>query len=203
MSQLICLNKPFNVLTQFRDSQNRDCLANYVHYKNFYPAGRLDYDSEGLILLTNNGKLQHYISHPNNKMPKIYWVQVEGQVADKDLEPLRSGIELNDGPTQKAQARIITEPTLWERYPPIRFRKNLPTSWLEITLKEGRNRQVRRMTAAIGFPTLRLIRYAIGPWQLEGMKPGEWRLCEIPSDVLSAVNNASNKVQKKRRYQAP
>ena len=200
MLQLICLNKPFNVLAQFTDSQGRNCLANYVHYKNFYPAGRLDYDSEGLILLTNNGKLQHHISHPHNKMPKIYWVQVEGQVTDEDLEPLRSGIELNDGPTQKAQARIITAPDVWERHPPIRFRKNLPTSWLEITLKEGRNRQVRRMTAAIGFPTLRLIRYAIGPWRLEGMKPGEWCLGEIPGDVLSAINKAPNKVRQKRKH---
>lgn len=199
MSKIICLNKPFNVLTQFTDTQGRSTLADYLRHKNFYPAGRLDYDSEGLLLLTDNGQVQHHISHPHNKMPKTYWVQVEGVITDKDLAPLRSGMLLKDGPTQKAQARIMAEPAIWQRHPPIRFRKNLPTSWLEITLKEGRNRQVRRMTAALGFPTLRLIRCAIGPWRLDGLQPGDWRFAEIPAELLNVLEKAPRAPRQKRK----
>lgn len=199
MPKIICFNKPFNVLTQFTDAEGRSTLANYLHHKNVYPAGRLDYDSEGLLLLTDSGPLQHLISHPHNKMPKTYWVQVEGVITDQDLAPLRSGVVLNDGLTQKALARTMEAPSLWERHPPIRHRKNQPTSWLEITIKEGRNRQVRRMTAAIGFPTLRLIRYAIGPWQLNGLQPGEWHFAEIPEVVLRDLEKPSRPAPQKRK----
>ncbi len=180
MPQLICLNKPFQVLSQFTDKEGRACLSDYVHYKNFYPAGRLDYDSEGLLLLTNDGKLQHQISSPHNKMKKKYWVQIEGIPEDAQLHPLRRGIELKDGMTKPAGVKLLAEPKVWDRHPAVRFRKDKPTSWLEITLTEGRNRQVRRMTAAIGYPTLRLIRHSIGPWQLNTLKQGEWTLLNTP-----------------------
>ncbi len=176
MSRLIVLNKPFNVLCQFRDKEGRPTLADYVTIKDIYPAGRLDRDSEGLVLLTDDGALQHRISHPSSKLWKTYWVQVEGSCNDHDLIPLRQGIELKDGITLPASVKLITEPqSLWPRHPPIRERRHIPTSWLEITIHEGRNRQIRRMTAAIGFPTLRLIRFAIGNTTLDGLLPGEWK----------------------------
>ncbi|MGB6008855.1 pseudouridine synthase [Castellaniella sp.] len=176
--RLLVLNKPFGVLTQFSDDQGRATLKDFVDVPDVYPAGRLDRDSEGLLLLTNDGRLQARIADPRYKMAKTYWVQVEGQPTDDQLQRLRTGVVLKDGPTLPAQARRLAEPSLWPRDPPVRFRKSIPTAWLEITIHEGRNRQVRRMTAAVGLPTLRLVRTAIGPWELEGLQPGAWREVE-------------------------
>lgn len=173
MSKIILLNKPFHVLSQFTDDQGRETLANYIKEPNVYPAGRLDYDSEGLLLLTDDGAIQHQISHPSKKMSKTYWVQVEGKPTAEQLQPLKSGLQLQDGPCKPAQVSVISPPATWPRNPPIRSRKEDKTSWLEITIQEGRNRQVRRMTAAVGFPTLRLIRVQIGPWKLDKLLPGE------------------------------
>jgi 23S rRNA pseudouridine2457 synthase len=180
MSQLLLFNKPFGVLSQFsRTDTGNPVLADYIDVPDLYPAGRLDKDSEGLLLLTNDGKLQHCISHPRHKMVKTYWAQVEGIPTAAALETLISGVELKDGITAPAEVKCIPEPTIWSRTPPIRYRAAIPTSWLELKITEGRNRQVRRMTAAVGFPTLRLIRYAVGNWTLEDLAPGEWRLIEI------------------------
>ncbi|MCR8921825.1 pseudouridine synthase [Dasania sp. GY-MA-18] len=180
MSKLILFNKPFNVLSQFTDDAGRDTLKRYLpNIKDCYPAGRLDYDSEGLLLLTDNGTLQHRISHPAHKLAKTYWVQVEGQPRDEDLKPLQQGILLSDGPCLPAQVSRIAEPQLWPRNPPVRQRQHIPTAWLEITITEGRNRQVRRMTAAAGFPTLRLVRVRIGSWNLDGINPGQYQELQV------------------------
>jgi len=174
---LILFNKPFRVLSQFRDRQGRATLGDYITQPGVYPAGRLDYDSEGLMLLTDDGQLQARISQPRAKLPKTYRTQVEGTPSDAQLARLVAGVELRDGPARAVSARRIPAPDdLWDRDPPIRYRANIPDSWIEVVIDEGRNRQVRRMTAAVGLPTLRLIRYAVGQWTLEGLAPGEWRI---------------------------
>lgn len=177
--QLILFNKPFQVLCQFTDAEGRATLADYLTIPDVYPAGRLDYDSEGLLLLTDDGKLQQRIADPRHKLPKTYWVQVEGVPGKEALTQLRKGVQLKDGLTRPAQVEMIVPPPVWERTPPIRFRKNVPESWLRLTITEGRNRQVRRMTAAVGLPTLRLIRVRIGPWELGDLQPGSWRAVKI------------------------
>jgi 23S rRNA pseudouridine2457 synthase len=181
---LIALNKPFGVISKFSPAPGKRTLADYVPVKNVYPAGRLDTDSEGLLLLTDDGALQARIANPRHKLAKVYWAQVEGEPTDAALDELRAGVDLGDFVTQPAGARRIGEPAgLWPRDPPIRYRAKIPTSWLELTLREGKNRQVRRMTARVGFPTLRLVRARIGNVGLEGLQPGEWR--EIEAENLS------------------
>jgi len=173
---LILLNKPYQVLCQFTDPDGRATLADYVESPGVYPAGRLDFDSEGLLILTDDGRLQARISQPVSKIQKCYWAQIEGSASDEQIKALVDGIKLKDGLAQAVAAqRIEPPPMLWDRNPPIRVRKTVTDSWIEITLAEGRNRQVRRMTAAVGLPTLRLIRYAVGPWTLGGLAPGETR----------------------------
>lgn len=173
---VILLNKPFRVLCQFTDSEGRATLADYVSQPDVYPAGRLDYDSEGLVVLTDKGDLQARISHPRFGMAKTYWAQVEGIPNEDAIQHLCAGVEIGGHKTKRAGARLIAEPEgLWPRDPPIRYRASVPTSWLEVTLKEGKNRQVRRMTAAVGHPTLRLVRASIGQWELDRLAPGEWR----------------------------
>lgn len=176
--RLLLLNKPFDVLTQFNDEQGRATLKDFVQVAGVYPAGRLDRDSEGLLLLTNDGGLQARIADPKHKLAKTYWVQVEGEPSAAQLQQLCDGVQLNDGPTLPAQARLLETPELWPRNPPVRVRKTIPTAWLELVIREGRNRQVRRMTAAVGLPTLRLVRVRIGPWSLDGLQPGEWKEVE-------------------------
>ncbi|MET0986717.1 MAG: pseudouridine synthase [Steroidobacteraceae bacterium] len=177
MSSLLLLNKPFQVLTQFTSKEGHTTLADVVKAPGLYPAGRLDHDSEGLVLLTDDGTLQARLSHPKWKVDKTYYAQVENIPDAEALQRLRAGVVLNDGPTQPADAELIDAPEwLWPREPPIRFRKAIPTQWLALTIREGRNRQVRRMTAAVGHPTLRLIRWRVGPWTLQGLKPGESRV---------------------------
>lgn len=174
---VVLLNKPYGVLCQFsRDGSTRLTLADYLDVPDVYPAGRLDADSEGLVVLTSDGIVQARITAPRAKLPKVYWVQVEGERRPGAMAALRAGIVLADGPTRPARVQWIEEPhDLWPRIPPIRSRRAIPTHWLAITLTEGRNRQVRRMTAAVGLPTLRLVRAAVGPWHLGGLKPGAWR----------------------------
>ncbi|MGP1353016.1 MAG: pseudouridine synthase [Parasphingopyxis sp.] len=178
MARLILFNKPYGVLSQFTDRGTetaRATLSDYVDVPRVYPAGRLDRDSEGLLLLTDDGKLQARIADPKHKMAKTYLVQVEGEPDEASLERLQKGVRLKDGVTRPAEAERIAEPDLWPRDPPIRVRKTVPDSWLRLTIREGRNRQVRRMTAAVGFPTLRLVRWRVGDWTVDGIPPGEWR----------------------------
>ena len=176
---LVLFNKPYNVLSQFTDrgtaGSTRQTLSDFIDVAGVYPAGRLDLDSEGLLLLTDDGRLQARIADPKFKMPKTYLVQVEGDAAQNALDALRRGVELKDGPTLPAEVERIPDPQMWPRDPPIRVRKSIPDCWIKLTIFEGRNRQVRRMTAAIGHPTLRLIRWSIGEWSLDGNRPGEWR----------------------------
>ena len=186
---LLAFNKPFNVVCQFRPHDGDETLANYLEQKDVYPAGRLDKDSEGLLLLTDNGELQHQISQPDHKMAKGYWVQVEGIPDESALAQLRKGVQLRDGMTKPAEVKIMDAPPVWERHPPIRERKTIPTCWLDITITEGRNRQVRRMTAAIGFPTLRLIRYRIGSWYLNNLLPGEYEERKIPDAIKHKIQS--------------
>ncbi len=175
MSTLILLNKPYQVLCQFTDSEGRATLADHIDEPDIYPAGRLDYDSEGLVALTSDGQLQARIADPKFKLSKTYWVQVEGEFTEAELEQLRRGIELKDGKTLPATATRIEDPEIWPRIPPIRHRESQKTSWIELTIREGRNRQVRRMTAALNHPTLRLIRVRIGDWHIGKLQPGEYR----------------------------
>jgi 23S rRNA pseudouridine2457 synthase len=194
-SRLICFNKPYGVLSQFTPEGRWRGLKDFIAIPDVYVAGRLDADSEGLLLLTNDGKLQARIADPRFKMEKTYWVQVEGLPDEAALETLRQGVQLNDGPTRPARARLMAPPpVLWEREPPVRVRQSIPTAWIELGIREGRNRQVRRMTAAVGFPTLRLIRAAIGPYTLDGLAPGSWRKTEearpaIPASRWQAGNS--------------
>ena len=189
MARMILFNKPYGVLCQFTDvgpalnsaSSPRLTLSAYIDVPGVYPAGRLDRDSEGLIILTDDGQLQGRIADPRFKMPKTYLVQVEGMVTDARLAQLRQGLRLKDGPTRPAEVERIEDPDLWPRDPPVRFRKTVPDCWLKLTIREGRNRQVRRMTAAVGHPTLRLVRWAIGDWALDGLPSGEWRNAEAAS----------------------
>jgi 23S rRNA pseudouridine2457 synthase len=177
MPRIILFNKPYGVICQFTPADGHPSLQDFIPFPGFYPAGRLDADSEGLVLLTDNGKLQNKICSPKFKLPKTYWVQVEGKPDDDALNAMRRGIVLNGFKTKSAQVSLMNEPSfLWDRKPPIRFRRNIPTTWLSLILKEGKNRQIRRMTAAVFFPTLRLIRYAIGLHTLKGIAPGEWRM---------------------------
>jgi 23S rRNA pseudouridine2457 synthase len=183
MARLILFNKPYGVLPQFTDKGSpspRPTLSAFIDVPGVYPAGRLDMDSEGLLLLTDDGRLQARIADPKFKTPKTYLVQVEGTPDDASLEALRRGIRLKDGPTLPAQVERIDDPALWPRDPPVRFRKTVPDCWLKLTIREGRNRQVRRMTAAVGLPTLRLVRWAIGEWTIEGIAPGKWREAQGP-----------------------
>lgn len=182
MALLILFNKPYGVLSQFTDRSaqpDRRTLADFIDRPGVYPAGRLDQDSEGLLLLCDYGKLQARIADPRFKTPKTYLAQVEGAPDEHSLDRLRQGVRLKDGPTRPAEAELVTSPDLWPRDPPIRVRKNIPDTWLKLTIREGRNRQVRRMTAAVGYPTLRLVRWSIGDWTLDGLAPGEWRSIAI------------------------
>ncbi len=183
MARLILFNKPYLVLCQFTDPEGRPTLADYIPVPDVYPAGRLDYDSEGLVLLTDAGWLQSQIADPRHKLAKTYWVQVEGTPTEEALRQLRRGVLLKDGLTRPAQVAVMAEPQLWPRVPPIRERKASPTAWLELTITEGRNRQVRRMTAAVGLPTLRLVRWAVGPWRLDALPPGEWREISVSKNI--------------------
>lgn len=184
-------------MCQFTDEKSRSTLADYIRVPGVYAAGRLDYDSEGLVVLTDNGRLQALISQPKFKMTKIYWVQVEGRVSPAAIQQLRDGVLLNDGPTLPAQVELMAEPKIWPRDPPIRVRLSIPTSWLQIGIKEGRNRQIRRMTAAVGHPTLRLVRYAVGDWNLDGLLPGQYR--ELETEGAGAPELARPYTRQKKR----
>lgn len=183
MPRLILLNKPYGVLCQFTAEAGHRSLKEFVDVPHVYPAGRLDTDSEGLVVLTDDGALQAKIAEPRHKLDKEYWVQVEGQPGQDALRALQRGVTLRDGPTLPAEAERMAEPELWPRDPPIRYRAAIPTAWLRLTIREGRNRQVRRMTAAVGLPCLRLVRWRVGAWTVEGLAPGEWREVEAPLDA--------------------
>jgi len=195
MSELILFNKPYGVLSQFTDREaGRSTLADYIDLPHVKPAGRLDFDSEGLLLLTDDGSLQARIADPRHRMAKVYWAQVEGIPDAAALACLCRGVMLKDGPTRPAKARLMDEPEgLWPRDPPIRFRAKIPTTWLQLTLSEGRNRQVRRMTASVGHPTLRLIRYGVGPWTLEGLAPGMSQIVQIDKEALMVSTTRSSR----------
>lgn len=201
---LVLFNKPFNVLCQFTDSEDRNTLADFIDIKEIYPAGRLDRDSEGLVLLTDSGSLQHRISDPRHKLPKTYWVQVEGQPEQDAVQQLCQGVMLKDGKTAPAKARLIEEPQLWPRNPPIRHRAKIPTRWLELTIHEGRNRQIRRMTAAIGHPTLRLVRVSVGPWSLSSLATGEHCEAKIPDEWRKMrAHDMDTQSDGRRRHRTP
>ena len=191
MSRLILFNKPYGVVCQFTSEAGHASLADFVAVPRVYPAGRLDTDSEGLVLLTDDGKLQTAISDPRHKLEKRYWVQVEGEPRREALEALRRGVPLRDGPTLPARVHAIPAPRVWERDPPIRARKAIPTAWLDIGLTEGRNRQVRRMTAHVGLPTLRLVRFRVGTWDLGTLAPGQW--VEVPAPSAAALRANAGK----------
>ena len=186
MAKIVLFNKPYGVLSQFRSEAGQATLAQYISIPAVYPAGRLDKESEGLLLLTDDGQLQHQISDPRHKAEKVYWVQVEGIPSEQALQQLQAGVMLKDGMTRPARVKRLDEPSLWPRDPPVRYRANIPTSWLELVISEGRNRQVRRMTAAVGYPTLRLIRYQIGNWTLQDIPPGEWKVIEVADTMPSS-----------------
>ena len=179
VAKLLLFNKPYQVLSQFTDNSGKSTLADFIDIKSVYPAGRLDFDSEGLLLLTDDGRMQAQISHPKYKLSKTYWAQVEGNATQQHCDALCSGVTLKDAPASAISCRLIPEPSLWPRNPPIRVRKTIPDSWLEIVIAEGRNRQVRRMTAAVNLPCLRLVRAQIGQWSLGQLQPGEFRLIEF------------------------
>jgi len=182
VASLVLFNKPYGVLSQFTDERTgapRPTLAEFIRFPEVYPAGRLDFDSEGLLVLCDDGRMQAQIADPRFRLPKSYWVQVEGEPDEAALERLRRGVQLKDGLTRPAKVERLSEPAIWPRDPPIRYRKSVPDSWLRLTISEGRNRQVRRMTAAVGHPTLRLVRWSIGEWTLDGIEPGQWR--EVPA----------------------
>jgi 23S rRNA pseudouridine2457 synthase len=208
MSRILLFNKPFRVLTQFTDTEGRSTLADYIRVPGVYAAGRLDFDSEGLLILTDDGRLQQQLANPAFKLPKTYCVQVDGVITDAAIERLQHGVQLKDGPTRPARARRIDPPDwLWPRTPPVRFRREQPTSWLELTITEGRNRQVRRMTAEVGFPTLRLIRCSIGHWTLDSLAPGHWREEQInlpvpPARPAAARRNGRRPSAKRLRKRA-
>ena len=198
MSNLILFNKPFNVLSQFSAHEGKTTLAKFIKTKGFHPAGRLDFDSEGLMLLTNEGALQHQISHPSHKLPKTYWIQVQGEVTKEAMEQLRNGLKLNDGMTAPAKVKQMASVKIWPRNPPIRPREGEITSWLQLTIVEGRNRQVRRMTAALGYPTLRLIRISIGPWDITNLQPGEWKEATLPIEMSKRLDQLTTQKSQKR-----
>ncbi len=203
MAELILLNKPYRVLSQFTDREGRSTLADYVPLPEFYPAGRLDYDSEGLLLLCSDGRLQARISSPGRALWKRYLIQVEGEPSNDSIARLRGGVTLRDGPTLPARARRCEPPELWERVPPVEPRMAKDSSWLEVSLREGRNRQLRRMAAAIGHPVLRLVRVAIGDWQLGSLAPGEWRreTVNLPKDT--GTRGRSGKIRERRGQERP
>ncbi|WNL41292.1 pseudouridine synthase [Halomonas sp. PAMB 3264] len=204
MSTLYLLHKPYKMLSQFTDSEGRATLSDVIDVPNVYAAGRLDYDSEGLLLLCDDGALIHQITHPRHKQPKTYWVQLEGEIDDEALAALKAGVTLKDGPTRPAKARRITTPAVGSRVPPIEPKRHPNTSWIELTITEGRNRQVRRMTAHVGFPTLRLIRAAIGHWRLDDLAPGQWRTETLHAPQKPAARGGKQSPNKKSRQgQAP
>ena len=190
MDDLILLNKPMNMLSQFSAEGQKQGISELISAPGYRVAGRLDADSEGLLVLTSYGRLQAYLTSPKSKTWKYYYVQVEGAVTEQAIRCLQTGIQLNDGPTLPARVRVIEPPELWDRSPPVRYRANIPPSWLEIGLQEGRNRQIRRMTAHVGYPTLRLVRFQSGPFRLGDLRPGEYRRLDIPADLKSFAQSS-------------